>query len=128
MSEPIVSTSSASATAAVATVPPPVKSGDFFSGIIGGVNGFLNSNPLIKNILDATVHVALISGLTFVAATLAPGSATVLTVSGIVAAVGAGVKSYAQHQADVYVQNQIDSIAPVVDVVKPVSNQTTAVK
>jgi hypothetical protein len=88
----------------------PIVKVSFLTGVKNSIDGFLNANPIIKNTLDAVIHVAIISGLTFVASALAPASATVITVSGIVTAVGAGVKSYAQHQAETYVQNQIDAV------------------
>jgi hypothetical protein len=106
------------ALAAAVTPAVAVKKGDifsaiggFFGGALNSVNGFLNANPNVKNILDGALHVVVISGLTFVAGALAPASATAITVAGVAAAIGAGVKSYAVAQAESVVNKAITSIA-----------------
>jgi len=91
--------------------------GKAFSSVKSSVDGFLVANPLVKNLLDGVVKAGLVAGLTVVSSALAPASATAITVSGIIAAVSVGVKTYAQHQADVYVQSQINSLVPTSPVV-----------
>jgi hypothetical protein len=97
--------------------------GAFFGGAVTSVNGFLNSNPNIKHVLDGALNVVVISGLTFVAGALAPASATAITISGVVAAVGAGLKSYASYQAETVVAKAITSVANSV----PTSSTTNVI-
>ena len=97
---------------------PPVKKGDlfssigdFFGGAVNSINGFLNANPNVKHVLDGVVHVAVISGLTFVATALAPASAVAITGTGIATAVLVGVKVYAASQAEATLTGTLATVA-----------------